>query len=413
MLSNLYFAKKILLHKRSFLINSLLIILVTVPLVCSLIFVDSMIEGITDKYICLSSGQIQLTGQLSNSNNTNQNNNTNNTNNSNNLNLTNYPSIISLDPVLSGYAVLYSETTTTDVMLKGVTSSYFNSKRLNQISITSGSNDLKGNEIMVSDSVAKRLNLKIGDKMALMVVTNPDSLAKGNFASVIRPVMVTLASTFNSGYSQLDDNMIFSSFDYARTIFKQNTINYEVLTTNNDATFNQNLAIDLINSFDCFDSFVLWSELNTSVFKNFVNSRQMVLIIFIVISIIACFYTGSIANELIQRNFSTLCTMKLLGSSDKAIKKTVFTAILFLTIISVIIGLILGILISYNLSPLLKSLANSSNSAFSMYLLDFVIVFEPLRVFGLCLLLIIVSSISVLLTLRNEKKLSPIMLLQS
>ena len=130
----------------------ILIALVMAPLVCALIFSDSMMEGITSKYIYLSDGHIQLNAE----------------------HLTSVSSLIgpenaqamvvSADEVTSGYALMYSASNTSSVMIKGVSDSYFNDLRMKQITFmyneNPSSSSIKG--IAISRATARKLDVGLG-----------------------------------------------------------------------------------------------------------------------------------------------------------------------------------------------------------------------------------------------------------
>ncbi|MBQ3831029.1 MAG: ABC transporter permease, partial [Spirochaetales bacterium] len=164
----------------------ILIALVMAPLVCALIFSDSMMEGITSKYIYLSDGHLQL--------------NWNGEKELSDFKADEYSSMLySCDEVTSGYALMYSATGTSNVMVKGVGKSYFNDRRMDQVTFTvsqlaeGSTSNLKG--ITISRATADELKVNIGDRVALMIV--PDDVDK-----VLRPVLCRIDSIFSSGYDQ-------------------------------------------------------------------------------------------------------------------------------------------------------------------------------------------------------------------
>lgn len=384
-----YWARKLLKNRRKNIGNLILIILVTIPLVCSLVFVDSMIEGITNKYICLSGGNIRFEA-LGDSEINSEN----------------------LDRTVLGYAVVYSSDQNTNVMIKGVDESYFNSRRISQITILDSAEETKPNSMMVSQNLAENLGLAVGDKFALMVLSNPND-STSTFSSVIRPVLVQVGSIYSSGYSQLDENLIFGSFDYIEGILNSSTIYYEMLTQVNDPQENLEIARSMMNGNSQLLNYSLWNQLNTSIYENFVNSRQMVLIIVFVIGFIACFYTGSIAHEMVQDNFHDICIMRLLGARERVVHRTLFISTLSISFIGLIVGVFLGLLVSFNLTPFFRFLASSGYSAFAMYLLDFPVEVNSGELVIMFLLLFFASALSIFFSLKNEKNLSPLQLLQS
>ncbi|MBQ6124051.1 MAG: ABC transporter permease, partial [Spirochaetales bacterium] len=281
----------------------ILIALVMAPLVCALIFSDSMMEGITSKYIYLSDGHLQL--------------NWNGEKELSDFKADEYSSMLySCDEVTSGYALMYSATGTSNVMVKGVGKSYFNDRRMDQVTfavsqLAEGStSNLKG--ITISRATADELKVNIGDRVALMIV--PDDVDK-----VLRPVLCRIDSIFSSGYDQLDSLLCFVDIDYAKTLYgaKESTC-LELLVT---SEYMEKLD-DVISAIGGGYDISKWNEHNVSVYENFVTSRQMILIILMLVVVVAAFYTASVAQQMIQDDMQEIAITKLIGASDTLVRRS-------------------------------------------------------------------------------------------
>ncbi len=362
-----------------------LICLVTAPLVLALVFSSSMMAGITNKYIYLSNGHILVHG-LSNIEPDKTN-------------------IIYVDTVISGSALAYSSDSTASFVIKGITNSYFNEQRQKQLTFITEENINQSNlsGITLSRKTAENLNVKIGDRIALMIV--PDSSN-----SVVAPKIVRVNSLFYSGYDQLDENLAFVSYDYARTLFpSEESISTEILLSNSlmdktnviTSNFNDNIK------------YSTWDQNNISVYQNFVTSRQMIIIILLLISCVAAYYSANIAQQMIQDDMVEIATVKLIGGSNKLIVASSFISVFTVTLLGVIIGFFLGLFISFNIGPFLSHLAESGISAFSYYLLDFDITIPYSDIFLVLSSLLIISVISIFISLRKTKRISPIQLFTS
>lgn len=376
-------------RRRKTLANILLIVLVMIPLVLCLVFVDSMIDGITEKYILLSGGQIQFTAEKAF-----------------------VPDDLQMQRTLNAFCVMYSADSHASVMMKGVGEGFFDSNRLEQISLEDGW-ETGGNKVLISSSVASVLGVKTGDKVAVMLLTNPDDAVKGDFNPVFRPAMLSVGGIFTSGYRQLDDNIIFSDIDWLLTVCKGETVQIEVLTGTNDTAQNRDIAENLMRTNPMLLGYTIWNERNTEVFENFVNSKQMILIIMIVIGAIACVYCGTIASEVFSDNRVTICTMRLLGASESQVRRTVFLYAFIVIVAGVLAGTAVGLLIAFNLAPLLRVLSGSGFSGFAMYLLDFDIRFSIWSLLGMDLMISLAAGLALLLSMRGNRKTAPLELLQS
>lgn len=368
----------------------ILIALVMAPLVCALIFADSMMEGITSKYIYLSDGHVQVKSDdkdLSQFNSSGLKN-----------------MIESVDEVTSGYALMYSASSTSNVMLKGVDDSYFNERRLNQITFLTEElpeSNLKG--ISISRTTAKALDVSIGDKVALMIV--PDDANK-----VLRPVIVRIESIFYSGYDQLDQLLAFISIDYAKTLYSDpSSTSLEVLATPEYMELLDQVVDAIGREYDVST----WDQHNVSVYENFVTSRQMILIILMLVVFVAAFYTASVAQQMIQDDIQDIAISKLIGASDMKVRNSAFISVYIVTIAGIIVGIILGLLIGSNLGPLLSWLSSLGIDSLSFYLLDFNINIPWLYILLISFCLMAISFVSIMISLGKTRRITPIRLFTS
>lgn len=365
----------------------ILVALVMAPLVCALIFSESMIEGITNKYIYLSDGHIQISNY--------------NEELSYNLQLDS-TLIYSVDEVTTGYALMYSASSTSSVRVKGVATSYFNEKRLAQITFETEEleqSNLKG--IAISRHTANALNVKIGDRVALMVV--PDT----SKASV-RPVLVRVEAIFYSGYDQLDQLLSFVDLDYAKTLFtSEKATSCEIIVQDD---YLENLQ-DVITTLNIPKSNLsTWDQYNLSVYNNFITSKQMILIILLLVVVVAAFYTSSVAQQMVQDDIRPISIAKLIGMSDKMVRISAFMSVCMVTLAGMLLGLGLGIAIGYALGPVLSQLSHLGLESLSFYLLDFEVHIPWATVLLLSACLLALSNVAVWLTLRKTRKITPIQL---
>lgn len=386
---------KLLSKRKKTIGNLLLITFVVTPLVLCVVFVDSMIDGITEKYICLSGGQIQFTASSDF-----------------------IPEDPRMSPVVSGYAVIYSSSSTADVMIKGVDEDYFNAQRLSQLGYNESGDSpsipmLSGNEVLVSAGLARSMKLDIGDKFAMMVLSNPDKSLKSSYPAVFRPILLQVAGLFSSGYSQLDDSLMFGAASYFSSVFKSDEIQIEMLTGTNDIEANMDIAHQMIDGNSRITSFSLWNERNESVYQNFANSKQMILVIILVIGLMACIYCGTIAQEVAADNREEICIIRMAGCSELQARRAVFLTALLIVSAGVAMGLLAGLILSLNLPPILKSLASSGFPGFALYLLDFEVRISGGKLLLMAALIIGISSIALAVSLRSNEKYSPLELLQS
>ncbi len=388
-------SKKRILKRGRLTSCMILIALVMAPLVCALIFSDSMMEGITSKYIYLSDGHLQAYAYASGPE-------------LSELSAEDHPEMLySVDEVTSGYALMYSATGTSSIMVKGVGEDYFNEKRLEQITIGAPSQTqqtssaVKG--IGISRATAEKLQVNIGDRVALMIV--PDDTQK-----VLRPVLCRIDWIFYSGYDQLDELLCFVDLDYAKTLYSDPSSSSLEILVKGDYMESLDEVIKAIG--DDYD-ISKWNEHNISVYENFVTSRQMILIILLLVVVVAAFYTASVAQQMVQDDIQDIAIAKLIGASNSIVKHSAFISVYAVTCIGMLIGIVLGILIGLNLGPILTWLSSMGLEGLSFYLLDFSITIPWLRILLISGCLLVISFVSIQISLRKTRHITPMRLFTS
>ena len=369
-----------------------LIAFVMAPLVCALIFSESMIAGITNKYIYLSDGHLQIQGVAYDGL------------------VTDDAMVLHADSVVSGYALVYSSSSTSSLLVKGVSRDYFNESRLSQVSFETTDlepSNLKG--IALSRATASKLGVSIGDRVALMIV--PDDASRSP-----RPVLVRVEAIFHSGYDQLDSMLSFVDREYARTLFtSSSSSSVEVLVGDTYIERLDDVIADLVlkNEGLSLREISTWNEHNVSVYNNFVTSKQMILIILLIVIIVAAFYTSSVAQQMIQDDMKPISIAKLIGMADSQVRLSAFISVSSVTVAGIVLGIGLGIGIGYGLGPVLSALSNKGLQSLSFYLLDFVVDIPWKSVLFISVCLMVLSTASVWIALGKTRRITPMRLFTS
>lgn len=369
-----------------------LIAFVMAPLVCALIFSESMIAGITNKYIYLSDGHLQIQGVAYDGL------------------VTDDAMVLHADSVVSGYALVYSSSSMSSLLVKGVSSDYFNESRLSQVSFETTDlepSNLKG--IALSRATASKLGVSIGDRVALMIV--PDDASRSP-----RPVLVRVEAIFHSGYDQLDSMLSFVDKEYARTLFtSSSSASVEVLVDDIYIERLDDVIADLVlkNEGLSLREISTWNEHNVSVYNNFVTSKQMILIILLIVIVVAAFYTSSVAQQMIQDDMKPISIAKLIGMADSQVRLSAFISVSSVTVAGIVLGIGLGIGIGYGLGPVLSALSNKGLQSLSFYLLDFVVDIPWKSVLFISVCLMVLSTASVWIALGKTRRITPMRLFTS
>ena len=255
---------------------------------------------------------------------------------------------ISLSKSFSGEGIIISNDNAKGVILKGINKK---EKRiinfLNKYILTGDLQNFNKNRVFIGSELAFNLDLKEGDNISLMssafVATPLGSLPKQeNFK---------IAGTFNTGFLEFDQNIVYINIQDALTIFdKENEDqNIEIyLEDPLEANFYKK-KIEKINK----NYFIYtWADLNKSFFSALKVERNVMFIILTLIVIVAAFNIISGLTILIKNKTKEIAILKTLGLSNHSIKKAFFLTGFTIGFFATITGIILGILFSVNIEKI-------------------------------------------------------------
>ncbi len=362
--------------KRRILFNLLLITFVVSALVFAQMFVVSMSRGIADKYALLGNGHLQV-------------------HTTEPVDLSRYRAVIDVQKVGQSYALIYSPSANRMVRLKGVQDSYFSELRKEQLTMGEPYVQSESNlpQILLSTTLAKTLDVQIGDRVALMLVSQ----------SSIRPQLCIVQNLYDSGYQELDANLVFSNYELMARLFQgKEETNYELLVEGD--------ALEQTKRELKAEGYAVtsWDEENYAVATNLNTSRQAVLGVMVAVAILCGYFISELSRELVEDDKYKIAMLTLLGATKRIIRRSYFSTVMVVTLVSVLLGTLLGMAFALNLSPLLSSIAARSIPSLAYYLLDFSIVIPWLDILIITLVLVGVSVISVLFSLRRVARIEPI-----
>ena len=359
--------------KRRILFNVLLISVVVAALVFAQLFVVSMSRGIANKYALLGNGHLQVHESIG-------------------TQIPDIEHILDVQLVAQTYSLLYSSSQNLMVRLKGVESSYFTTLRLSELTFIHPPFEDQGSslpQILLSVSIANKLGVVQGDRVALMMINN----------SSLRPQLCIVGNLYDSGYKELDENLVFCDFSLLEKLFSSEADTYFELLVDDSKLIEVRSTLEAEGL-----QVTSWDEENFAVATNLETSRQAVLGVMIVVAILCGYFISELSRELIEDDKSRIALLKLLGAGNSLISGVYFTTVMLVTLISIVIGTTGGIFLGLHLGSLLSILAQKSIPALAFYLLDFQVIIPYLDITIIVCVLVAVSSLSVLWSLRRVRK---------
>ena len=311
---------------------------------------------------------------------------------------------ISISKTFSGEGILISEDKAKGLILKGVNKKEKNFKEFLEKNITSGSIEkFKKNRAFIGTELAFNLDLKEGDTINLMssafVATPLGSLPKQeNFK---------IAGTFNTGFIEFDQNIVFLNLEDALSIFDKNS-NDENIEIYLSDPLEANKFKDEIEKINPNYFVYTWADLNKSFFSALKVERNVMFIILTLIIIVAAFNIISGLTILIKNKTKEIAILKTLGLNNSSIKKSFFLTGFLIGFFATISGIIVGILFSLNVEKLRLFLS----STFKLEIFPSDIYFleklpseiNPASIFIIFILSLLVSAIASYIPAKNITK---------
>ena len=264
---------------------------------------------------------------------------------------------ISLSKSFSGEGIIISNDNAKGVIFKGINTNEQRAINFFNKYIASGDvKNLSKNQVFIGTELAYNLNLKEGDNISLM----SSAFVATPLGSLPKQENYKIAGTFNTGFLEFDQNIVFLKLEDALSIFDKEEIdqNVEIYLKDPLDANSFKKEIEKINS----NYFIYtWADLNKSFFSALKVERNVMFIILTLIVIVAAFNIISGLTILIKNKTKEIAILKTLGLSNQSIKKSFFLTGFSIGFFATIGGIILGVVFSYNIEKLRMILSSVFN----------------------------------------------------
>ena len=252
---------------------------------------------------------------------------------------------ISLSKTYSGEGVVINNNQAKGIIFKGVNHKEKKTKEFLEKNIVSGDiTKFKKNNVFIGSELAFNLNLNEGDRINLM----SSAFVSTPLGSLPKQENFNVAGTFNTGFVEFDQNIIFLTTEDALSIFDKDNKdqNLEIYIKN---PLEANSYKKKIEKFNQNYFIYTWSDLNKSFFSALKVERNVMFIILTLIIIVAAFNIISGLTILIKNKTKEIAILKTLGLNNASIKKSFFLTGFTIGLFATFTGVILGIIFSSNI----------------------------------------------------------------
>ena len=254
---------------------------------------------------------------------------------------------ISISKTYSGEGIIISSDNAKGVILKGVNQEEKKITEFLEKNIAGKINKLNKNNIFIGSELAFNLNLKEGDNVSLM----SSAFVNTPLGSLPKQENFRVAGTFNTGFLEFDQNVIFLGVNDALSIFDKDFKDQNIEIYLKDPLKADKYKKD-IEKLDQNYFVYTWTDLNKSFFSALKVERNVMFIILTLIIIVAAFNIISGLTILIKNKTKEIAILKTLGLNNSSIKKSFFLTGFSIGFFASVAGVILGILFSINIEKI-------------------------------------------------------------
>jgi lipoprotein-releasing system permease protein len=373
---------------------------------------DGMIRGITDRYLELGTGHLQVYDFMDP------------------LAIENTKTALDGIPGLrgawlerQGLGVLVGKKGRSGATIRAAESSFWEDPGSGRFLETlSGSAKLEGpSDVILGEALAESLGVEVGDTLRIMTLR-----IAGDGRSIPRLFPFTITGIVSSGYRELDSLWCIVGYDAGKRILSPElSSTYLTVKIDDPYTGADYAAYDIYQRLGPGYGIYTWKELQRAQYSSYASTRQLLLFIMALIVIVAAVNVSSATSMLAIERQRDIAFLKAFGTSPRGISRIFVWGAFFTGLTGGIIGIALGLLIGFAINPLIHGLERVLGFFSALfhggdvkildpgyYLENIPLVIDWMAVFIIGIGTIIASMLASWIPARRAGAISPIELLQ-
>jgi lipoprotein-releasing system permease protein len=314
-----------------------------IPIIVTLIVADGMIRGITDRYMELGTGHIQIFDSYDSINDESV------------IELINeVDGIKGIWLEQRGMGVIAGKKGRTGVTVRAIDSSFWTDSGSEAfLKIIDGvQKPDTERDVVLGETLASNIGASVGDTVRLMTVRTND---RGRLLP--RAAAFTVRGILSCGYNELDALWCIINLDGGKRVLSAEQSSASLILKINDPyrdidDVSWNLFVKLGSGYSVFS----WKDLLRSQYSSYESTRQLLLFIMALIVIVAAVNVSSATSMLVLERQRDIAVLKVSGAGINGVTK-IFLFGGFLTgLFGSIIGITLGLIIGININIIIRSL---------------------------------------------------------
>ena len=314
-----------------------------IPIMITLIVADGMIRGITDRYLELGTGHLQVFNFLGSVNNENT-----------IKKIKEIDGIRGVWPEQRGTGVLAGKNGRTGVTVRSIESSFWDDPRSSGfLKIIEGEQKPETErDIVLGETLALNIGARVGDSVRLMTVrTGETGIPSPRSASF------TVSGIISYGYNELDAIWCVLNSEGGMRILSNEQDESSLIVKIDDPYKNADdffwkIAMELGGGHSVYT----WKTLLRSQYSSYETTRQLLLFIMALIVIVAAVNVSSATSMLVLERQRDIAILKVSGANISGVTGVFLWGGFLTGLFGSIIGLTLGLLLGININSVLRSL---------------------------------------------------------
>jgi lipoprotein-releasing system permease protein len=311
-----------------------------IPIIVTLIVADGMIRGITDRYLELGTGHLQVFNIRNDDEAVNG--------------IMEMEGVRGVWPEQRGMGVLAGKSGKTGVTVRAIESSFWDDHGSAAfLKIIDGEHKPQTErDIVLGETLAGSIGAGIGDSVRLMTVRTGEG---GRLTP--RSAAFTVRGIISCGYNELDALWCIITWEGGNRVFSGDQSSSSLIIKIDDPYAKaDDFSWELYVRYRSAYSIYTWKELLRSQYSSYESTRQLLLFIMALIVIVAAVNVSSATSMLVLERQRDIAVLKVSGANVRGVTGVFLWGSFLTGFTGGIIGLTLGLLIGCNINILIRSL---------------------------------------------------------
>jgi len=311
-----------------------------VPIVVTLIVADGMIRGITDRYLELGTGHIQIYDW-------------DNSRDPPMDKLSGFPGIRGAWPERQGIAVIHGPGGSKGATIRAVDQSFWDDEGSKKyLKVLSGEAKPEGDkDVLLGEELARSIGVSAGSIVRIMTLHSTQA-----GSTVPRVTSFTVRGIVSSGYRELDSLWCIMNYEAGKQTLPSSSGSFLMLKIDDPYNDAESMALSLYDVLGPGYSIYTWKTLHRSQYSSYESTRQLLLFIMALIVLVAAVNVSFATSMLSIERQRDIAILKSSGAGP-SFTSSVFLWGAFLTgVAGSVLGLVFGLAIGYHINTLILTL---------------------------------------------------------